>query len=206
MNIQTPIDIPDGEVFSSTRPPSLAEVRARAGERLTGNTRRDTLSAFRVLETKAAVDLGAIPATAAEVRAMLGAISHASLGITPKRLANIRSLVSAAVERFGPRRCWITREITLDETWRALLALAPKPHYQWALGRLACYCTVQGIAPGEVRSDTLLGLHAALEAECLVQSPRGLLKQTIANWNVCRRKVAGWPQITFHHPSRPSPS
>lgn len=205
MNIQTPIDIPDTEVFSSTRPPSLAEVRGRAEEGLTGNARRDTLSAFRVLETKGSVDLAATPATAPEVRAMLATVSAVSLGVTQKRLANIRSLVVAAVERFGPRRRWITSEIAPDETWRSLLALVPRREYRWSLSRLACFCTAKGITPEEIRPETLLGLNKALEAECLVQSPRGILKQTIGIWNWCLRNVSGWPQVMLSSPFEAEP-
>jgi len=202
MNMHIVKSLPDAEVFKGTRPVSLAEVMARADAGLGGNTRRDTLSAFCVLAAKAKVDLAATPATPAEVRSLFEAFYAGCLDIKPKRLANIRSLISGAVERFGSRRIWITKEIVLDENWQQLIDMIPKREYGWSLSRLACFCTASRVRPDEVGPETLRGLHEALEAECLVRKPRGIIKQTIGIWNHCRRNVPGWPPITLSSPFR----
>ena len=123
MNMHTPQSLPDAEVFSGTRPISLAEVMARVEAGLTGTTRRDTLSAFRVLAEQGQGRSGRHAGHGSAVREVLASLSAASLGVTPKRLANIRSLITTAVERFGSRRFWITREITPDEHWQTLLGI-----------------------------------------------------------------------------------
>ena len=148
MNMHTPQSLPDAEVFSDTRPISLADVVAtRRGPASTAPQRRDTLSAFNVLAEKGKVDLSATPATAAAVRKVLASLSGASLGVTPKRFANIRSLITKAVERFGSKRFRITEKIPPDCHWQALLGTIPKREYRWSLSRLACYCTVKAIRP-----------------------------------------------------------
>jgi integrase len=206
MNIHTPQSLPDAAAFSDTRPISLAEVVALARAGLDGTARRDTLSAFNVLAEKGKVDLSANAATAAAVRKVLASLSGASLGVTSKRFANVRSLITKAVERFGSKRFRITQKIPPDCHWQALLDAIPRLAYRWSLSRLACYCTVKGVRPEAIGPETLLGLHDALEAECLSQAPRNLLKHTIAIWNWCQRNVAGWPPITLSSPFKTEPN
>jgi integrase len=205
MNDLMPLHMPDDEVFLGTRPISLAEVVSRVESEMTGTRQRDTLSAFRSIATKGEIDLAAIPATANEVRIHLEALTASDLGVTPKRLANIKALIAGAIERFGAPRTWITRSVTPAPQWQALLAKAPKREYVWSLSRLACYCTVKGLRPEDVRPETLIGLLAALEAECISRKPRSIIKQTIAIWNMCRRQVPDWPQITLSSPTRTDP-
>lgn len=205
MNDFTAITVPDAEVFSGTRPDTLAELVARVEAEMTDTGRRDTLSALRVLADKAKLDLEATPATAEAVRPLLEALTAPALGVTPKRLVNVRSLVTRAVERFGAPRSWITRSITPAPEWQALLAKAPKRQYAWSLSRLACYCTVKGLRPEDVRAETLIGLLAALEAECISRKPRSIIKQTIAIWNMCSRRVPDWPQIALSSPTKADP-
>jgi len=182
---------PDERVFDISARRTLANVLADCEANLGGNALRDTRSAFRFLADKCGVDLAATPARPRDVRQIFAPLSPARLGVSEKRFANIRSLVGAAVTRFGMRRTWITREIPLDEAWRDLLARIPDRQHRWGLSRLACYATVKGIEPAAVDSTTLLGLHAALEAEALSKDPRNLLKHTIAVWNICHRRVPG---------------
>lgn len=198
-------DTPDERVFTSGGRISLADVLAACGAAMTGNALRDTRSAFRFLERRGGIDLGATLARPQEVRGLLAGLAPALLGVSGKRLANVASLVGAAVSRFGMRRTSITREIALDGNWTALIGGIPDRRHRWALSRLACYCTVKRIAPAEVTPETLRGLHAALEAEALSKDPRNLLKQTIAVWNVCLRHVPGLPAAALHSPFRSEP-
>jgi integrase len=151
------------------------------------------------------IELAATLARPQEVRQIFAGLSPARLGISEKRLANIRSLVGSAVGRFGMRRTWITREIALDQNWSDLLARVPDRQHRWGLSRLACYCTIKGIEPAAVDPDTLRGLHAALEAESLSKDPRNLLKHTIAIWNMCHRGVPDWPGSPLSSPFKPEP-
>ncbi|MCH8950671.1 MAG: site-specific integrase [Proteobacteria bacterium] len=205
MNEMLTNTIPDERVFDTGGRRTLANVLAECEGALTGTALRDTRSAFRFLADKCGVDLAATLARPQEVRQIFAPLSPARLGISEKRFANIRSLVGSAVVRFGMRRTWITREIPLDETWRDLLARIPDRQHRWGLSRLACYCTVKGIEPAAVDSTTLLGLHAALVAESLSKDPRNLLKHTIAVWNICHRRVPGWPGSPLCSPFKCEP-
>ena len=197
--------VPDEQVFDTGARRTLADVLADCEAALTDAALRDTRSAFRFLDKQAGVELGVTLARPQEVRKIFAGLSHVRLEISAKRLANIRSLVGSAVKRFGMRRTWITREVALDPAWAELLARIPDREHRWALGRLACYCTVKGIRPTEVTPETLRGLHAALEAEALSKNPRNLLKHTIAVWNMCGRRVPGWPGSPLSSPFKQEP-
>lgn len=121
---------------------------------------------FAVLAGRAGIDLAAVPATAPALRQLLEDLHPARLGISSKRLANVKSLVTRAVDRFGMRRVRVTRDIALAPEWQALLAGIPRRQYVWGLNRLACYCSVKGIAPEDVGTEALIGLEAALEGDC----------------------------------------
>lgn len=200
MNISIPTPIADVDVFAATRPPSLLQIRRKAEAELEGTQIRDTRSAFRLLEEKAGIRLDEVPATPSEVRETLASLSAAQLGITDKRLANVTSLIRQAVERFGPKRVWITQEIELTSAWKTLLDTISDRQHRWGLSRLACYCTVKAIAPVEVMPDTLIGFQSALEAELLSRDPAKLRKHTIALWNICLKSVPGWPQTKLSSP------
>jgi integrase len=205
MRDHTTHEFANAQVFDTGHTLFLSDVIARVKAELEGSQRRDTLSAFNALKKHADVCFAATPANAISVRRILVGLNANTLGISPKRFANIRSLVSQAVVRFGMQRRWITKDIELAAEWHALMNRAPKREYRWSLSRLACYCSVVGIAPTDVSPQTLLGLHAALEADCTVTKPGGILKQTISIWNMCLKDVADWPQQKLSSPFKEEP-
>ncbi|MEQ9448213.1 MAG: hypothetical protein RLN70_04795, partial [Rhodospirillaceae bacterium] len=73
------------------------------------------------------------------------------------------------------------------------------------LQRFACYCSFMRIPPDQDHRDSLLGFHAALDAEDVVKDPRKTLKHTIALWNMCRRTVPGWPNVVLSSPFKGKP-
>ena len=72
--------------------------------------------------------------------------------------------------------------------------------YVHALTRFACFCSCMKVAPTQVNQTSVRGFFDALEAEEAIKSPRRILKHTIAHWNMCRRRVRGWPAITLASP------
>lgn len=197
--------VPDEAVFHLDSRPTLADVVAACEANVTGTALRDARSAFRLLTEKAGIDLAATLARPKDMRQIFAGLSPVRLGVSEKRIANARSLVASAVARFGMRRTWVTREIPLDEAWEELLDRIPNREHRWGLSRLACYCTMKRIKPTDVTSTTLLGLHAALEAESVSKDPRHLLKHTIALWNMGCRRVAGWPGAPLSSPFKTEP-
>ncbi|MEQ9634837.1 MAG: site-specific integrase [Devosia marina] len=188
------------DAFLSSASLTLQDLRDRVAGGAEGTDRRDTLSALDTVARAFARDLATIKADAATVRTLLASGTAAQLGLSDKRYANVRSAIVGAVRRFGEPIVPVTRRIAFADSWRDLLNLVETRHHRFGLHRLACFCSVMGIEADQVDRETLLGLHEALEAEELVKQPRRLLKHTIALWNICRRTVSDWPNITLASP------
>src|SRR4051812_18233078 len=125
---------PDGVI-------TLADVRDLSDGNLEGNLRRDTLSAFNVLQARAGIDLATRPASAPEVRSVFSVLSPANLGVSDKRYATLRSLIVRAVERFGMKRTRLTSRVPLSSEWTALFATVENRTYLQGIKRLAHYCS-----------------------------------------------------------------
>ena len=193
--------------FRANQPPSLAELRCHveADRSLNKTERRDLLSALNRLPIWFDRPLAAIPATPIALRELFAGASAAKLDLSPKTLANVRSLVGKVVMRYGPPQTPITRKIPLNPVWRSLLDGIVVPHHRHALGRLAVYCSVMNIPPTEVGKATLLGLHAALEAEEWLKNPRAIVKNSISTWNRCGRLIEDWPGVVLESPFKTLP-
>ena len=85
------------EAFASNRGMTLQHVRERIAESPAGTTRRDLLSALDSVARLYGRALSQVPATVSAVRALLASKTAAQLGISEKRLANVRSLLSTCV-------------------------------------------------------------------------------------------------------------
>lgn len=188
------------DAFAANRGMSLQTVRDWIAETAAGTVRRDLLSALDSVARLYARDLATIPATANALRSLLESKTAAQLGISEKRYANVRSLLSAAIRDYAGAPEPITKRIPLSGDWSTLLERIEKSTYRMALYRLAAYCSFMAIGPESVDQDVLVGFHEALDAEEIVKNPRRLLKHTIAHWNMCRKRTPGWPDIALSSP------
>ncbi|SDE63236.1 tyrosine-type recombinase/integrase [Ruegeria marina] len=193
------------DVFASLPRMTFADVRDAAVSEVSGTRLRDLRSAFRFLEDRMGLDLTQTPATAAIVREIFENQRPDTLGISVKRLENIRSIVSQTLRSHGPRRKWITQEIEPAPVWQALLDLLERREDRWALGRIACYCTEMKIAPDELRSAMLGGFWQALCHEVTSKSPKAIFKRTIHAWNRALREVPDWPGEGLGSPFKTNP-
>jgi integrase len=203
--INTTFQMRSRQAFSSNLGLSLQDLRERIAEKEAGTTRRDLLSALDSMARLFGRDLSLIPASAKAVRPLLASKSAAQLGISDKRLQNIRSSVTAAIQKHGDAPQPITKRIPLTSDWQELLDQIEKPKYRMALYRLAAFSSHMDIPPTAIGPDTLVGFFGALEAEEIVKNPRRVLKHTIAHWNMCRRQVGGWPGIILASPFKTVP-
>src|SRR4051794_36115952 len=71
------------------------------------------------------------------------------------------------LHRNAPTR--LTSRVQLTPQWSQTLGTIENTPYRQGVKRLAHYCSAVGLTPGEVRSEHLVGLHDALEAECMTK-------------------------------------
>lgn len=189
--------------FLANAPLSLADIRKRATAQPPGTTRRDMLSALDAVERLFGRPLAAIRADRKSLRSLLSSTTGPVHGLTPKRYANVCSLVTTAVRTYGESVPSITKRIPLSSAWAALLDRISMRTRRMALYRLACFCSAMNITPEQVGPDALTGFYTALDAEEVVKHPRKVLKYTVANWNMCYRTVPGWPNFPVSSPLAP---
>lgn len=189
-------------VFVSNSQPTLADLRQKieACESLPSNRRRDLVSALNRTAELFGRTLENIKAHPAVIRELLASRGAAEVGVTQKTYANIRALVGQALRLHGPAIQQLTRRIPLAPAWQALLNRIELHWQRQGLYRLATYCSVMGIAPEDVRSETLRGLFEAVEAEEIVKNTKNILKLTIASWNRSMRTIPNWPQVRLSTP------
>jgi integrase len=192
-------------VFTSNAAMSLADIRAKVALTPASAARRDTLSALDSLARFYEKPLATIPADGRHLRSMLRDGSAARFGVSPKRFANIASLITGAVRTYGNGPQPVTSRIPLTADWKALLESVPRRQRRMALYRLASFCSHMGLLPLQVTKEVLLGFYEALDAEDLVKHPKKVLKFTIANWNMCGREVQGWPAVKLASPFQKTP-
>lgn len=194
-------------VFCGSSAISLHDVKQRinAANDLAANRKRDLISALNRTEMLFGKRLSEIAATPNAVRSLFAGTTAAELNLSPKTLANIRSAVSRVVKDYGETPQPITKRIEPASDWQDLLDRISTKQIRVSLYRLACFCTAMKVSPTAVSGETLRGLHEALIAEELVKNPRAILKNTIANWNRCVRRVNGWPQQPLSSPFKQAP-
>lgn len=188
------------QAFKSNAGVSLQDVRTAVAALPASTKRRDTLSALDGVRKLYGRDLQTVPADWRTLRSLFVSRNAAQLGVSEKRLANIRSEVTKAVRTFGVSSPAMTKRIALEPAWSQLLASAPNKRYGHALSRLACFCSLMGIPTSGVNSEALLAFHEALVAEEVIKDPRKILKFTISHWNMCRSRVKGWPDYKLASP------
>jgi hypothetical protein len=88
--------------------------------------------------------------------------------ISPKRWANLRSDLAAAIDRSGLRPMLQTAGVDLDEVWDRLLAPADR-RVRLGLSRFARWTSLRGIAPESVDEGVIKRFIAELDRATLVR-------------------------------------
>ena len=102
--------------------------------------------------------------------------------ISPKRWANIRSDLAAAIDASGLRPMLKTADIKLDETWRSVLANA-QLRIARGLSRFARWSSLRQIAPQAVQDSSIERFVAELDDATLVRKLRYVRRFVSKRWN-----------------------
>ncbi|SCY92430.1 tyrosine-type recombinase/integrase [Microvirga guangxiensis] len=193
--------------FLSEHQTTLADVKrlAEDDQHLTAIQRRDLVSALNRVEQMFESPLDKLEASPRRVRELFASRSAAQVNLSEKTFANIRSLVTKAVARYGQPILPLTKRIAIAPSWQTLLNRIEPAYQRQALYRLTTYCSIMGIPPEEVTTQTLPGLFGALEVEEAIKNPKDVLKNTIVNWNRSARTIPGWPQVILSSPFKQKP-
>ena len=167
---------------------------------LPGAKKLDMASAVRAIGKALGVDLADIPADPGLLRRRLDRISPEAIGYSPRRWANIRSLLARALELarpLMPSRSYAP----ISPSWEALIAGMSKSK-QERLKPLLRYCSERGIDPSDVSLEVLHGYRDAILNDRLRATPEKTWDLLLWLWNKCVREVSGWPPVEIPRESK----
>jgi integrase len=171
---------------------SLEQPSGASGTRL-----RDLKSAVKRVAALLGEEPAAISVDLAAISARLAAITPLTLGMTPKRFANIRSDFLGAVKASGLTPVKVARKSPLSPDWVDLFEPLSGRRAHIGLSRLARYASGQGIAPKDVNDEVIAGFIVAVREGSLHRKPDALHRQVSVIWNEAARDPAlGLPLIT----------
>jgi integrase len=189
-------------------PVTLADVLTaleREGK-LTATRKRDLVSAVKRVANLLGDEPAAIALDMPAISARLAAVNPVAVGITSKRLSNIRSDFLAAVKAAGlmPVNVKSRGKPVLSPAWVDLFQRLSGRRAHIGLSRLARFASARGLAPKEINDEVVGDLIAAVREGTLCPRPTVLHRQVTQIWNeAARDRALGLRPVTV--PSYRSP-
>lgn len=167
-----------------------SEMKPEAARRIAGD--------IRIVAGWLDRDPAAITAHPTALRRSLATLHHEHVGLSAKRLANIRSNLRRGLELIGhidnrPRSKpiemidgpWRESRDRIAGTWRAPL-----------LSQLIRYCAAHGVGPEDVTDATFdaWGAWRAAGTGSIARDPMSAVTKARHGWNNCVANVPGWPR------------
>jgi len=170
--------------------PGLAETR-----------KRDLRSALSVFAKVVGQPLSAIPLELAAIRSKLDGVAPAQAKVTPKRWANLRSDLSAAITASGLIEMLKTSAVEPTSGWVALLGGKPTA-IAHGLSRFARWATLRHTEPTAVSDEVMDRFFNELDTGSLVRNLRAQRRSVAINWNklACASTNLQRVQVPSHRP------
>jgi integrase len=140
------------------------------------------------------------PLDLAAIRDRLNAINPVANGISPKRLANIRSDLFAAIAASGLTPVKPARQ-GLTEPWRALRAKLKTKRHRIGISPLSHYASAAGPTPTDIDKGVMTAFVTTIREQSLHRKPNDLHRQTAVIWNEIARE---FPELGLRPVSVPS--
>ena len=160
----------------------------------------DMASAVRSIGKALGVDLANIPADPGLLRRRLDQVSPEAIGFSPRRWANIRSLLARALELarpLMPSRSYAP----ISPAWEALLAGLSRSK-QERLKPILRHLSEHGVEPHMVTLEILFDYRDAILNDRLRGNAEKTWDHLLWLWNKCVRETPGWPQVEIPRESK----
>jgi len=165
---------------------------------------RDMTSGLKRVAKALARPVSDLPADTRWLQPRLNNVAPAALGISRKSWQNILSDARAAMAHFGivGTRQRHFRDLTPEwqEMWRNLLD-AKDPTLA-ALRRFVHFLSGQGVDPNTVTDAHARDYLDAVTLNEISKDPETAYRAAVNNWNLARKRILGWPDITLTLESR----
>jgi hypothetical protein len=161
---------------------------------------RDLISAVRRVAAMLGNEPRAIVVDVSAISTRLATLSPVTQGITPKRLANIRSDFLAALKASRLIAPSAFRKAPLSRSWLELFARHSNRRVEIGLSRLARYASAHGLARQDITDEVIADLIKAVREASLCPRPKALHRQIALIWN----EVAQDPALRLQRVTVPS--
>jgi integrase len=181
--------------FSDPTIPTLEQVRDQIAldYGIEHQKRMDMASAINAIGKLLDLPLSIMPASAEFLRQRLKAENHLTLGVSKRRLQNVRSLVLRALRQVGLSTKLASYQMSMNDAWQALYDRLPGRYERTAFSRFFRYCSKADIRPEDVNDAVLDDYLVALIEESLRKDPRTIHQTVCRLWNKMCDAVDGWP-------------
>jgi integrase len=188
---------------SLTRTPTLQTVIDRLGGNagLSDTRKRDLRSAVISFAKIKGQPPAAVPLDPSDFRQTLDGLVPAAAAMSPKRWANLRSDLAAAIDSSGLIEMLKTADVELSPGWARLIDPAIEPRVRFGLSRFARWASLRGIAPRGVSDRVIARFIAELGESSLVRNLGNQHGNVAAAW---KRLVALRPKAGLRAVSLPS--
>lgn len=188
--------------FTDPSAPTMHDVLVRvlADSELPPRRQREMASAIRSLGHWFNADLIALPANFEFLRRRFERFHPVHADVSKRRVANVRSLVTAALHCGGIATNRRTYLAPMSTAWQALYDRLPESNTRAGLARFFRYCSANGIEPVAVDDTISARFLGHLTTEGLTRHPRTAHQTAVRLWNRCLDGIEQWPAIRLTKP------
>ncbi len=194
MNIMTP---PEAlRPTASVTPLTLADIcQSIAGDDGLGKARKSNIrSAITCCCRACNLSPADMPASLASVTERASRLHPKQVGMSAKRLANMRSEVAFAIKRYIPGPYALRGRGGLVSPWAELWSVLPAAQWRWRLSRFFKFVSLYGYDRMDLGDDLVDRFRHWLETATTAKNPESVVKETVRTWNRAAASVPGWPQ------------
>ena len=180
--------------------PTLAELldMITADTGLSPRRRTDIASAIRKTSSWFDLSPSVIPATPSFLRGRFKRLSSGGLGVSKKRIQNVRSSINFAIRHFGLSGRRRYRE-HLSPPWKGLAEMVTGPYQKVPMTRFFYFLSSTGVDPGKVSDAHSKAFFEHLERTSM-KDPRTSHQNMCRAWNRAVDEIEGWPQVRLSVP------
>jgi len=185
-------------------PASPAEVMQRilSLEGLERQRRDDLMSAVRRIARLLGGLPADVPANPEALRRGLNVMTPAAASMTKSRWANVRALLTAALDLTGAKVVRQSPIVGLTPSWVSLRNRVGDPYARSRLSRFLAYVSAKGVEPDQVNDRTVADFEETLKRNSLLEHQRRIIRDLIREWNRCAESIEGWPATRLTVPNR----
>ena len=195
MSVTMPPPLPGRNPFLDPAAPTLAAVieQLPAADPSCGAMASAVRTACRVLGHTP----HELPADLALLNRLMRKALPAAAGVTPRRWANVRSLLLRALALTGTSIMPGRRLHPLTPAWAALDGQLPERFMRAGLSRFMRWCSAESIEPAAVSVARFNRFRAAVLNDSLIQNGWSTCQATVRWWNQAVTSIPAWPQIVI---------